>query len=278
VTRLLVAVILLTAVIETLPQLSAGQQPPGNATPSNATPTNAKPTSAPPTNATPSEPQPTNTTPSDPSSANATPANASAPAPIASDPAAVTFATDIGLMLVAVKPGATADYEAAIVALQEALAKADDEETRALAKGWRVYKTDQPDAKSNAIYVHLLQPTVPGADYRPSLLLDKLLAGAPAELLAKYRDSFALPPTKLSLTEFAHMAVAPVAKPANTSPDAPTAPAAPANATPGNASPPAPPRNATPGNASPPAAPANATPGNASPRKPPGGEIERLRD
>ncbi len=55
--------------------------------------------------------------------------------------------------------------------------------------------------KSSVIYVHWLDPVVTGVDYRPSLWLDKLLAGAPADLLAKYRDAFAVPPTKLSLTE-----------------------------------------------------------------------------
>jgi hypothetical protein len=168
---------------------------------------------------------------------NSSPANTSAEKPdavatVSGDPAAVTFSTELGLLLVAVKPTASADYEAAIVALQEALAKAEDETTRAIAKGWRVYKTDQTDAKANVLYVHVLQPTVAEADYRPSMLLDKLLGGAPAELLAKYRDSFAIPPTKLSLTEFAHMSVAPVPKPTNTSPK--------------NASPAAPAKNSTP--------------------------------
>ena len=56
-------------------------------------------------------------------------------------------------------------------------------------------------------------PATPGFDYRPSLLLDELLGAAPPELLIKYRDAFAVPPTKLWLTEFANMAVAPVAPP-----------------------------------------------------------------
>lgn len=157
------------------------------------------------------------------------PAAPSQPAVV--DPAAVTFSSDVGLLLVAVKPGAVADYEAAIVALQGALAKTENEELKALAQGWRVFKANEPDAKTNALYVHLLQPTRKDADYRPSLLLDQLLAGAPAELLAKYRDSFAVAPTKLALEEFAHMAVAPVPKPADESekepvtPDSPKTPA-----------------------------------------------------
>jgi hypothetical protein len=152
--------------------------------------------------------------------------------PGAPDPAAATFSTEYGLLLVAVKPDKVADYEAVIVALQEALASATDEEVRTLAAGWRVYKASELDAKANAIYVHVLRPAVSGVDYRPSLWLDKLLSGAPAELLAKYRDAFAGSPTKLPLVEFANMSVAPTPKPGNQSPNAPTPPQKPSNGSP----------------------------------------------
>lgn len=150
-----------------------------------------------------------------PASANNTSANVPAPSP--ADPATVTFTTDVGLVLHAVKPASVADYENAMTALQEALATSTEEETRKVASGWRVFKVTETDASSNVLYVHLLQPAVAGVDYRPSLWLDKLLEGAPPELLAKYRDAFAAPPSKLGLTEFANMTVAPV-KPGNASP------------------------------------------------------------
>jgi hypothetical protein len=109
-----------------------------------------------------------------------------------------------------VKPDKTADYEAAMTALQGALAAASDPAKRSLAQGWRVFKAAETDAKGNALYVHAVFPAVPGADYRPSLLLDQLLAEPPTELLAKYKAALAGPPTRLSLSELAHMAVAPV--------------------------------------------------------------------
>ena len=192
--RFLFALILIQAATATLPP---APQTPGNVTPGNITPGNATPGTVSP----------------------ATP-----PATVVADPAAVTFTTDVGLLMVAVKPTMVTEYEAAIIALQGALAVSTDAEMQKLAKGWRVFKATDLDAKSNAIYVHVLQPTVASADYRPSMLLDKLLSGAPLELLAKYRDSFAVPPTKLALTEFANMSVAPVAKPTNASPATPTAP------------------------------------------------------
>ncbi len=54
--------------------------------------------------------------------------------------------------------------------------------------------------------MHALLPAVAGADYRPSMWLDQLLAEAPVELLAKYKDALAGPPTRLSLSEVANMA------------------------------------------------------------------------
>jgi len=136
------------------------------------------------------------------------------------DPAAVVFTTGAGMVLHAVKPASVPDYEAAIVALQVAFSKASDEDAKRVAAGWRVWKATEPDAQANVVYVHTLLPTIPEADYRPSLWLDQLLAGAPADLLAKYRDSFAVSPSKLSLTEFANMA-APPATPANATPAKP---------------------------------------------------------
>jgi len=181
---------------------------------------------------------PGNQTPGNQPPGNTTENNATPLKPIAPDPAAIVFSAPQGLVLVAVKAANVADYEAAIVALQEALAKATDEPTRTLARSWRVFKATELDSKANPLYVHMLMPAAAGIDYRPSLWLDKLLAGAPAELLAKYRDSFAAPPSKLALSEFADMSVAPLPKPANASPEAPAANGSPAQ--PGNKPPPGP--------------------------------------
>jgi hypothetical protein len=123
------------------------------------------------------------------------------PAPV--DPAAATFSTNVGLLLVAVKADKVADYEAVLLALQTAFAASQDPTRRAVADGWRVFKAAEADAKGNAIYVHALLPVVAGTDYRPSLWLDQLMEQAPADLLAKYKDA---------LAEVANMAVAPVRK------------------------------------------------------------------
>ena len=134
------------------------------------------------------------------------------PAPPA-DPASSQFTSDAGLLLVTIKPASLADYELVIQTLQEALARDTDATRAAAAKGWRVFKAVEADAKGNAIFIHVLLPAVPGFDYRPSLLLDELVKELAPELLTKYQDAFAAPPTKLSLAEFAHMSVAPAPAP-----------------------------------------------------------------
>ena len=134
------------------------------------------------------------------------------PAPPA-DPASSQFTSTAGLLLVTVKPTSLADYELVIQTLQAALAKDTDSRRAAAAKGWLVYKALESDAKGNAIFIHMLAPAVPEFDYRPSLLLDELVKELAPELLTKYQDAFAAPPTKLNLAEFAHMSVAPAPPP-----------------------------------------------------------------
>jgi hypothetical protein len=142
--------------------------------------------------------------------ANSTPAKPTVPP--SPDPASAHFTADVGLLLVAIKPAAIADYELAIRTLQGALSKDKDPVRAAAAKGWRVFKSEM-SAQGNQLYVHVMMPTVTGFDYRPSLLLDELIKDLEPDLLSRYQDAFAMPPTKLNLIEFANMAVAPLPLP-----------------------------------------------------------------
>ncbi|MBM3808098.1 MAG: hypothetical protein FJW22_07860 [Acidimicrobiia bacterium] len=149
---------------------------------------------------------------------NASPAKPAAPP--SPDPASTHFLGEAGLVLVAIKPAAVADYEAALQMLQDALAKTTDKAKAEAAKGWRVFKSSDGDAKSNQLYVHLMLPAVPGFDYRPSLLLDELITELTPDVLLKYQEAFAMPPSRLNLAEFAQMSVAPLPE---TPPDVPPA-------------------------------------------------------
>jgi hypothetical protein len=114
------------------------------------------------------------------------------------------------VLLVIIKPASLADYELVIRTLQEALSKDTDPKRLQAAKGWRVFKATELDAKANHVFLHVMMPALADFDYRPSLLIDELVKDLAPDLLTKYQDAFAAPPTKLSLTEFAQMSVAPV--------------------------------------------------------------------
>jgi hypothetical protein len=137
------------------------------------------------------------------------PAGPTAAATTSTDPATAAFAGEAGLMLVAIKPASVADYELVIRTLQGVLAADTDASRREATRGWRVF-TAGVDAKGSALYIHLMLPAVPGFDYRPSLLVDALVKDLAPDLLGKYQDAFAGPPSKLDLAELANMAIAPV--------------------------------------------------------------------
>ena len=141
------------------------------------------------------------------------PAPPPASEPVLADPARLTFPSGTsGLVLVLVKADRTPDYEALIAGLASAMA-AGSPEVRARAGGWKVFKAQETDAKGNAVYVHWIAAPVPDADYRPSVVLDELMATLPEAELVKYRDALAAAPTRLSLALLADLALAPVPKP-----------------------------------------------------------------
>ena len=76
-----------------------------------------------------------------------------------------------------------------------------------------VTRTRTPAPVIALTILFLISTAVPGFDYRPSLLVDALVKDLAPELLSKYQDAFASPPSKLDLTELANMAVAPIPTP-----------------------------------------------------------------
>ena len=157
-----------------------------------AAPPSPAPPKPAPQSVSPSAPQ--NVSPAGPQNVSAPkPANVSAPKPTVQpspDPASSHFAGEAGMLVVAIKPAAVADYEEVIRTLQEALSKDADPIRAAAARGWRVYKAAETDAKGNALYLHLMLPAVPGFDYRPSLLVDELVKELGPELLSRYQEAF----------------------------------------------------------------------------------------
>lgn len=78
----------------------------------------------------------------------------------------LTFEGDSVIWMVTVKPDKTADFEAVMAALKDALAKSPNPDAKAQAAGWRVMRSNaKPQPDGTIIYAHIINPVVKGADY-----------------------------------------------------------------------------------------------------------------
>ena len=118
--------------------------------------------------------------------AQAAPAAPAQPAPAAqAAPTARMFASDAGMVLNFVKPDKTTDFEAVMAKLKEALQKSAKPERKQQAATWKVFKSPDPAAGGNVLYVFMIDPSVKGADYTVSTILSE---GFPTEVQALYKQ------------------------------------------------------------------------------------------
>ena len=118
----------------------------------------------------------------------------------AAAPAKRMFANDAGMVLNFIKADKTADFEAVMGKLKEALNKSDKPERKAQAAGWKIFKAAEPGAGGSVLYVMFVDPSVKDADYTVSTILAE---GFPTEVNAifkMYADSFASGQNFVNLT------------------------------------------------------------------------------
>ena len=110
----------------------------------------------------------------------------------AAAPTTRTFAGDGGLVLNFIKPDKTADFEAVMAKLKEALNKSEKPGRKDQAKSWKVFKSPDPAAGGNVLYIFIIEPSVKGADYQISNIIAEGFPSAEAnEILTKYAAAYA---------------------------------------------------------------------------------------
>jgi len=114
------------------------------------------------------------------------PAQQAAPAP-----AKRVFANDAGMVLNFIKADKTADFEAVMGKLKEALAKSDKPERKAQAASWKIFKAAEPGAGGSVLYVMFVDPSVKDADYTVSTILAEAFPADVNTIFKQYADSFA---------------------------------------------------------------------------------------
>lgn len=99
---------------------------------------------------------------------------------------------DGGMVLNFIKPDKTADFEQVMAKLKEALQKSDKPERKQQAASWQIFKSPDPAAGGNVLYVFIVNPSVKEADYTVSTILAEAFPPEEVnELYKKYADAYA---------------------------------------------------------------------------------------
>jgi hypothetical protein len=101
------------------------------------------------------------------------------------------FASDAGLVLNFVKPDKTADFEAIMGKLREALQKSEKPGRKQQAASWKVMKALEPGTNGSVLYVFLIDPAVKGADYTVSTILAEAFPDEVQALYKQYAEAYA---------------------------------------------------------------------------------------
>ena len=108
-------------------------------------------------------------------------------------PTARTFGSDAGMVLNFIKPDKTADFEAVVAKLKEALAKSEKAERKAQAAGWKVFKATEPGPGGAVIYVFVMDPVAKGAEYKVGDILVEGFGAEGQTLYKTYSDAYGTP-------------------------------------------------------------------------------------
>jgi hypothetical protein len=135
------------------------------------------------------------------------PPAAQTPADPNAKPAAAKLAltSASGVLLVPIKPDQTAAFEEFAKKLKAGLEKTSDPVLKQQAAGFKIYKSAE-NFGQNALYVIIIDPVVPNAEYDLFAMLQKTMtpeeqrAEGVAEMWKRFQGAFASGPSRLSLT------------------------------------------------------------------------------
>jgi len=99
--------------------------------------------------------------------------------------------SDSGIVLNFIKPDRTADFEAVVARLKDALQKSSKPERRQQAASWKVYRSPEPGPGSSVLYVFTMDPAVKGVDYTVSAILAEAFPSEAMALLKQYSEAYA---------------------------------------------------------------------------------------
>ena len=106
-------------------------------------------------------------------------------------PGSRVFTADVGMVISHVKAGQAVAFERTMKRVGEALTISKEFDRRRQAVTWKIYKASDPLDGGALLYISLLDPVVPGADYWVPQILNEAFPTEVQELYETYAASFA---------------------------------------------------------------------------------------
>ena len=122
-------------------------------------------------------------------------------APMPAVPASRKFTAESGVMFSLILPTKTADFEAVLARVKEALTKSQDPKRKQQALSWRVLKGLEAGPGGNVVYMWLFDPAVKDVEYSITSILTEAFPSEAQDLWAKYTACFAAPQSMLNLQQ-----------------------------------------------------------------------------
>ena len=119
----------------------------------------------------------------------APPPAAPSAAPAQTPAPALTFASDVGLVIFTVKAEGAADFEAFFAKVKQALEQSKKPEYKSMASGWTLFKVADMSQSGQVLYASLMDPIVKGADYDPVKILTTTMPTEATALYPKLKDA-----------------------------------------------------------------------------------------
>jgi hypothetical protein len=102
----------------------------------------------------------------------------------------MVFGSDAGIVFNTIKPDKTADFEMVMGKLKEALQKSTNPDRKKQAAGWKVFKSVEPGPGGNVLYLFVVDPAVPNADYTVAKILDEAFPDQIQDLYKTYASCY----------------------------------------------------------------------------------------
>ena len=107
-------------------------------------------------------------------------------------PAARVFGSNTGVVLNFIKPDKTADFEAVLAKLKDALQNSSNAQRMEQAASWKVYKSPDPGPAGSVLYLYIVDPVIKGADYAVATILAEAFSSEElAALNKRFTEAYA---------------------------------------------------------------------------------------